>query len=120
MKDIFKEKRAKRESRHRRIRARVVGGAERPRLSVFRSNRYMFAQIIDDQRGETLVYISSKDSAAKKGQSKTIAAKQTGEELAKKAAEKGIKAVVFDRGGYRYHGRVKAFAEGAREKGLQF
>jgi large subunit ribosomal protein L18 len=120
MKDTSKQKRAKRESRRRRIRSRVIGGAERPRLSVFRSNQYVWAQIIDDQKGETLVHVSSKDIAAKKGQTKTMVAKQTGEDCAKKAVEKGIKAVVFDRGGYRFHGRIKAFAEGAREKGLQF
>jgi large subunit ribosomal protein L18 len=120
MKDISKEKRAKRESRRRRIRARVIGDAAKPRLSVFRSNQYVWAQIIDDTKGTTLVSASSKDIAAKKGQSKAAVAKQTGADLAKKAVEKGIKTVVFDRGGYRYHGRIKEFAEGAREKGLQF
>ena len=107
----------KRKRRHGRIRAKVSGDATRPRLSVFRSNRYIYAQIIDDQEKRTLV--SSSDLNETQGTKKERAYK-VGKELAEKAKAKGIESVVFDRGGYLYTGRVKALAEGAREGGLIF
>ncbi|MBI4692134.1 MAG: 50S ribosomal protein L18 [Candidatus Terrybacteria bacterium] len=104
--------------RHKRVRARIIGISERPRLSVFRSNKHIFLQLIDDKKGGTL--ISASDLKIKKKGTKTEMAKMVGKELAKLAKEKKIKSVVFDRGGYKYHGRVKAAAEGAREGGLIF
>jgi large subunit ribosomal protein L18 len=110
----------KRERRHNRIRAKVLGRAERPRLSVFRSNKFIYAQIIDDETGKTLAAAS--DSAVKKGKTKgkIEGSKKVGMEIAKLAKEKNITMVVFDRGGYLYAGRVKAVSEGAREGGLSF
>jgi len=107
--------------RHIRVRKKVFGTAERPRLAVFRSEKNIYVQIIDDMAGNTLVAASSKDKdfAIKVGSNKE-AARLVGGVIAKKAAEKGIKDVVFDRGGYVYHGRVQELAEGAREAGLQF
>lgn len=102
--------------RKRRIRARISGTAARPRLSVFRSNQHIFAQLIDDEFGKTL---AAADDRKAKG-SKVERAKKVGEQLSKMALEKKIGCCVFDRSGYRYHGRVKALAEGAREGGLQF
>ncbi len=112
-----------RKRRHERIRKKVSGAEQRPRLSVYRSLSNIYAQIIDDGSGNTLVSASSLDSPVKdmehnKGNVK--AAKGVGAELARKALEKGIKQVVFDRSGYLYHGRVKALAEAAREAGLEF
>ncbi len=109
-----------RERRHNRLRKKISGTNERPRLSVFRSNKNIYAQIIDDIKGITIVAAStiSKDFDGT-GNNKE-AAKKIGEDIAKKALDKGIKQVVFDRGGYIYHGRVKELAEGAREAGLQF
>ncbi len=105
--------------RHRAIRARLSGNAERPRLQVLRSAKHIYAQLIDDEKGETL--LSSSDHGLKKEKkTKTDIASQVGKDIAKKAKEKGVKSVVFDRRGYLYHGRVKALAEGAREGGLQF
>jgi large subunit ribosomal protein L18 len=100
--------------RHNRIRSRVIGSAERPRLSVFKSNRYLHAQIIDDSSGKTIVAGSTKGMKAKK----TAAAKELGVDLAKKAKAAGITAVVFDRGGFRYTGRVATLAEAVRAGGL--
>ena len=111
------QKREGRERRHKRIRMSVAGTATRPRLSVYKSNRYIHAQIIDDVAGKTLVAGSTKEV---KGAKKTDAAKALGVELAKKAKAKGIEAVVFDRGGFRYTGRVATLAEAAREGGLSF
>jgi large subunit ribosomal protein L18 len=109
----------KRERRHARVRATVLGTVERPRLSIFRSNKFIYAQIIDDEAGKTLV--SASDMALKgKKKGKIDSSKTIGTELAKKAKEKNITKVVFDRGGYLYAGRVKAVAEGAREGGLDF
>lgn len=109
--------------RHFRVRNRVSGTTERPRLCVFRSNSNIYAQVIDDLKGNTLVAASSQDSVIKSklanGGNKE-AAKEVGKLIAERAIEKGIKAVVFDRGGYIYHGRVKELAEGAREAGLEF
>lgn len=107
--------------RHLRVRKKIVGTPERPRLCVFRSAKNMYAQIIDDVTQTTLVAASSvdKDFTSKIGSNKD-AAKAIGEIIAKRALEKGIKTVVFDRGGYIYHGRVQQLAEGAREAGLEF
>ena len=107
-----------RELRAGRARAKIRD-AGRPRLSVFRSNTYMTGQIIDDTLGKTVVSASSK-SVGEKGDSKLDKAKTLGKEIGKKSVKAGVKAVVFDRGRYAYHGRVKAFAEGAREGGLEF
>ncbi len=114
---------AARRRRHKRIRAKVSGTQERPRLNVFRSLQHIYAQVIDDWEGETLVSASTVDTAIRPqldGLSKTEQARLVGETVAERAREKGIEAVVFDRGGYKFHGRVKALAEAAREKGLEF
>ncbi len=111
----------KRERLKRRQKAgkfRVIGTAERPRLQVFRSSKYIYAQIIDDEKGKTL--LSESDCGKSDKKKKTERALLVGEEIAKKAKEKKITKVVFDRSGYLYHGRVKAVAEGARKGGLQF
>ncbi len=117
------EKRAARERRHRRVRRVVRGPAERPRLTVFKSTRHIYAQIIDDDGGRTLAAAStlSKD-LPKAGDhvKKAEAAKAVGTLVAEKALASGIQAVVFDRGGYPFHGRVKALAAAARDRGLQF
>ena len=105
--------------RRRRVRAKIRGTAERPRLSVFRSNRGIFAQLIDDDAGRTVAGVSWTESELKDLE-RMEQAKRTGELLAKRAADAGVETCVFDRGGYRYHGRVKALAEGAREGGLRF
>jgi len=103
----------------RGIRGKVAGTTERPRLSVYRSNTTMYAQIIDDSKGHTLVSASSIEVA--KGKSANItSSKEVGKKIAEKALQNGIKQVVFDRNGYLYHGKVKSLAEGAREGGLQF
>jgi large subunit ribosomal protein L18 len=109
--------------RHRRVRKKVVGTPERPRLNVFRSLNHIYAQVIDDSRGHTLVAASSIDPALRdqlKGLTKTQQAAQVGRLLAERALRAGIQRVVFDRGGYKYHGRVKALAEASREGGLEF
>ena len=106
-----------RDRRHRRVRKKVIGTAERPRLAVYRSNRYTYAQLIDDQAGRTLVAVSSLGAGTDGGP--TGQAKAVGEQLAARAKEAGISAVTFDRGGFKYHGRVRAVAEGAREGGLE-
>ena len=116
-------KNVKRKKRHLRMRNKIVGTPEMPRLNVFRSSKNIYAQIIDDAEGVTLVSASSleKDASEKiaNGGNKD-AAREVGKMVAKKALEKGIENVVFDRGGYIYHGRVKELAEGAREAGLKF
>ena|SRR5687767_2730595 len=118
---ITRKKAQRRKKLHLGIRKKIRGSAEKPRLSVFRSNRDIYAQLIDDNSGHTLLGASSKDkSFSFKKENKVERAKQVGVALAKMAADKGIKNVVFDRGGYLYHGRVKALAEGAREGGLDF
>ncbi len=104
--------------RHRKIRARVSGTASRPRLCVYKSNRFIDAQLIDDEAGVTLIAGNTKDFS-KKG-SKVDASKLLGVDIAKRASEKGIKEVVFDRGGFRYTGRVATFADAVREGGLKF
>ena len=103
-----------------RIRKTVSGTPEKPRLVVFRSNSEIYAQIVDDTKGVTLVAASSRDKDLKVSGTKTERAKQVGEAIAKKALAAGIETVSFDRGGYLYHGRVKSLAEGAREGGLKF
>jgi len=122
MANSTKIKREKRIARHRRVRAKIKGTKERPRLCVFRSNKHIYAQLIDDGEGKTLVSASDFELGTKKGKKavKTELAKEVGKAVAKKAADKKIKEVVFDRGGYKYHGRVKALAEAAREAGLKF
>ncbi|MEX0762347.1 MAG: 50S ribosomal protein L18 [Dehalococcoidia bacterium] len=107
--------------RHRRVRSKVRGAEVRPRLSVFRSNKQIYAQVIDDEAGRTLASASSVDSqAGAGGDGKTGAARAVGAALAKRALDAGVKQVVFDRGGYKYHGRVKALADAARSEGLDF
>ena len=105
--------------KHRRIRHKLSGTAQRPRLAVFRSNKNMYAQIIDDEKGNTLVSCSSVELKLENG-GNVEAAKTVGTKLGERAKEKGIENVCFDRGGYVYHGRVKALAEAAREAGLKF
>ena len=114
------EKRGIRDRIHKRIRRKLSGTAERPRLAVFRSVAHIYAQVIDDAAGKTLVSASSVDKGGKTNGGNVAAAKVIGKLVAEKAKEKGIKAVVFDRGGYQYHGRVKALADAAREAGLEF
>jgi len=118
-----KSKTAARERRHRRIRAKVLGTGARPRLSIYRSLSNIYAQVIDDQTGQTLVSASTIDkevSPQLAGKTKTQAARIVGQIVAERAKNAGIRGVVFDRGGYRYHGRVAALADGAREAGLEF
>jgi len=112
-----------RKRRHDRVRKQVYGTAEKPRLNVYRSLNEIYAQVIDDNKGHTLVSASSLDEELKKktkGMSKTEQATLVGQTIAERAKKKGIKEVVFDRGGYKYIGRVAALADGARDKGLQF
>ncbi len=108
-----------RERRHKRVRKKIIGTPERPRLCVFRSNRHIYAQIIDDTKGRVLCGVSSVKKPELKG-NKTAIAAQVGRMIAQIALRRGIEAVSFDRAGYRYHGRIKALAEGAREAGLKF
>ena len=121
---VRKESRSKiRENKHRRIRNRFAGTAERPRLAVFRSNNHMYAQIIDDTVGNTLVSASTAQKEVKAELEKTndvAAAAYVGKLVAERALEKGITTVVFDRGGFVYHGKVQALADAAREAGLNF
>ncbi len=111
---------AQRLHRHKRVRGKVSGTPERPRLNVFRSETNIYAQVIDDTTGRTLVSASSLEKDFSCDGTKTDAARKVGEMVSERARAKGIEAVVFDRGGYLYHGRVKALAEGARAGGLQF
>ncbi len=121
---IKKESRnASRKRRHRRIRYKIAGVAGRPRLNVFRSNKHVYAQIIDDREGRTLVSASSLESGLREELVEAgplESAGKVGELIARRALDHGINEVVFDRGGYLYHGRIKALAEAAREKGLVF
>jgi large subunit ribosomal protein L18 len=104
-----------------RIRKKISGTAERPRLAVFRSNKQIYVQVVDDLRGVTLLAVSSKEKElARTGIKKTEQAKIVGKSLAARCKEKGIESVIFDRSGYRYHGRVKSLADAAREGGLKF
>ena len=112
----------RRRIRRYRIRKRVIGSAERPRLSVFRSSKHIYAQVIDDTQGVTLVSASSREDLAARveGKGKTAVSTAVGKLLAERAREKGVAKVCFDRGGYLFHGRVKALADGARAGGLNF
>ncbi|MDO8473294.1 MAG: 50S ribosomal protein L18 [Dehalococcoidia bacterium] len=115
--------RKSRQARHRRIRARVSGTADRPRLCVFRSLNHIYAQVIDDAAGRTVAAASTLSSEANTGSekdAKLALAEKVGALIGKIAQEKGVSQVVFDRGGYKYHGRVKALADGARKAGLKF
>ncbi len=118
-----KTRAAARIKRHNRVRRNVIGTSERPRLNVFRSLNEIYAQVIDDSKGHTIVSASTIDTELKKkfkGMTKKDQAKLVGQTVADRAKKKGVKTVVFDRGGYKYIGRVAALAEGARENGLQF
>jgi large subunit ribosomal protein L18 len=112
--------RAARQRRHVRVRRTLIGVGARPRLAVFRSINHIYAQVIDDDEGRTLAAASDVEKGLKSDGSKTRAAEAVGSLLARRATEKGIKQVVFDRGGFKFHGRVKALAEGARKAGLEF
>ena len=105
---------------HTRIRSRVHGTAERPRLAVFRSLKHIYAQVIDDRKGHTLVAASSSGKSTSASGGNVAGAKEIGKLIAQRAKEKGISKVVFDRGGFLYHGRIKALADAAREAGLEF
>ena len=111
--------RSQRIKRHKRVRAKISGTPERPRLNVFRSEKNIYAQVIDDEQGVTLASASSMDKDFNAYGGNIDAAKKVGEAIAKKCLEKGITEVVYDRGGFVYHGRVQALAEGAREAGLK-
>jgi large subunit ribosomal protein L18 len=115
------DKNATRKKRHARVRAKLSGTSARPRLNVFRSNKHIYAQVIDDMSGVTLASASTLDKELSLESSSNLeAAQKIGELVAKRAVEKGITSVVFDRGGYLYHGRIQALADAARENGLQF
>ncbi len=124
MRQKFRKALTPRQRRHVRVRAKVKGTAARPRLNVFRSSAHIYAQVIDDNYGRTLVAASDLEEAVREragsGATKSARAKAVGEVIGERAKEAGIDSIVFDRGGYLYHGRVKAVAEGAREAGLQF
>ena len=124
MKSISEVRRQMRQRRHRRIRKRVQGDAERPRLAVYRSLRHLYVQVIDDVESRTLFSISTMDKGAREQLAGTASrmerSKLLGKMLAERAKEKGVEKVAFDRGGYLYHGHIKALAEGAREGGLEF
>jgi large subunit ribosomal protein L18 len=113
-----KQKVRAKERRHRRVRKKIVGTPTRPRLAVYRSNRHIYAQVVDDVAGRTLAAASSQQDG--KGDDPKAVAKAVGEALASRAKDAGVGAVAFDRGGFQYHGRVRALAEGAREGGLEF
>ncbi|WP_210367487.1 50S ribosomal protein L18 [Bacillus sp. REN3] len=114
------DKNATRRKRHARVRAKLSGTEARPRLNVFRSNKHIYAQLIDDVKGVTLASASTLDKEVSAEGNNLEAAKKIGELIAKRAVEKGYKSVVFDRGGYLYHGRIQALADAARENGLEF
>lgn len=115
------DKNATRKKRHSRVRAKLSGTSARPRLNVFRSNKHIYAQIIDDMSGVTLASASTLDKEFSLESTGNLeAAQKVGELVAKRAVEKGISSVIFDRGGYLYHGRIQALADAARENGLQF
>jgi large subunit ribosomal protein L18 len=117
---IAKQKRDARIRRHSRVRKHVRGTAERPRLAVFRSNKHISAQVIDDRAGATLAAASTHEADLRGGSSNKDAATKVGQRVAERAKAAGVERVVFDRGGFLYHGRVAAVAEGAREAGLEF
>nr|AKQ01474.1 50S ribosomal protein L18, large subunit ribosomal protein L18 [uncultured Nitrospirae bacterium Rifle_16ft_4_minimus_18822] len=109
-----------REKRHKRVRKKITGTEERPRLCVYKSNRYIYAQIIDDMKGHTLASASSIEEALRSENVNCELSKKVGLLIGTRAVEHGIKTVVFDRSGYRYHGNIKSLADGAREGGLEF
>jgi len=111
---------AQRKKRHRRVRSKISGTPERPRLNVFRSEKHIYAQVIDDTKGTTLCSASSLEKEFEGSGSNKEAARKVGKNVAERAVAKGINTVVFDRGGYIYHGRIKELAEAARESGLDF
>lgn len=113
-------KNTQKQKRQLRVRSKMAGTKDKPRLSVYKSNKFISAQVINDEKAETILGVSEKDLSIKDKVNKTERAKQVGILIAKKALEKKIKKVIFDRGSYIYHGRVKALAEGAREGGLEF
>ncbi len=115
----MENKRQKRYKRHKRVRSKVVGVKDRPRLSIFRSNQHIYLQLVDDGQGRTLASASDL-SVKKKGLTKVQIAKEVGTTLAKKILSQKIEKIVFDRSGYKYHGRVKAVAEALREQGVKF
>ncbi len=119
MSDHSKQKREARIRRHHRVRKKVRGTAVRPRLAVFRSNRHITAQVIDDRSGRTLAAASTVEADLRDGGATVAGATRVGERLAARAVEAGVTTVVFDRGGFIYHGRVAALAEGARKGGLE-
>ena len=114
---VVEKKRLHRNKRHKRVRRRIVGTAERPRLSVYRSNVHIYAQLIDDYAGHTLAAADSRE--VEETENRTEAARKVGELIASRAASAGVERVVFDRGGNKYHGRVAALAEGARAGGMK-
>ena len=115
------EKQQKKQRRHKRIRAKIIGTSDCPRLSVFRSNQHIYVQLINDKKGQTLVSLSDLKIKIAKGRgNKTEVAAEIGKQVAKMALEKKINKIVFDRAGYKYHGRVKTLAEAARQAGLKF
>jgi len=124
MRTKFRKAITLRQRRHARVRAKISGTASRPRLNVFRSSAHIYAQVIDDIRGHTIVAACDLDEAVRdragEGATKSVRAKIVGEVIAERARDAGVDAVLFDRGGFLYHGRVKAVADGARESGLKF
>ncbi len=121
MKEDIKEKHRQRKKRKRRVRDKIFGTKDRPRLSIYKSNRYLYLQLIDDERGETLLFSSSLGSSYKKGNcAKTLEiARRIGADLAKEAKKRKIRQVVLDRGSYPYHGRIRALAETIRKQGIK-
>jgi len=116
----MRQKEASRQRRHRRVRKKVRGTAARPRLSVFRSSKHIYAQVVDDVSGTTLASASTMEAEARSGATANVdAAKDVGKRVGERAKSAGVESVVFDRGGFRYHGRVASVAEGAREAGLK-
>ncbi len=113
-------KKEQKQKRHRKVRAKIYGTEKRPRLCVFKSNKHIYAQVINDEKGFTLVSASDLEIKDSKKDKKINLAQKVGELIAKKAKDKKIQTVVFDRGGFRYHGRVKTLADEARKQGLQF
>jgi len=121
MKEYTKDKYRQREKRKRRVRKKIFGTKDKPRLSVYKSNRYLYFQLIDDEKGKTLLFLSSARAPYKKGYcAKSLEiARELGKELAKQIKDKGIRQLVFDRGPYPYHGRIKALVETIREQGIK-
>ncbi len=113
-------KQASRQRRHRRVRKHLAGTTSRPRLAVYRSNRYIYAQVIDDDSGRTIASASSQEKDLRSKTLSADTATEVGKLVAERAKDAGISTVVFDRGGYKYHGRIKALADAAREAGLEF